>query len=608
MPIWIEPVGVDDAFLDGAGDEGAVVDALAVVRPGILVRVELHQRQRPVQRCMRLEQRPGDKMVAAERQQEGARLDELRRLALDDARRLLVVAGVEQAIAIVDDRHLLEQVAVERILRIVVEDGGGTAYRLRPEAGARPVGDGRVEGNAPDDGVGALDGLGVFPPHEGQRPGIGRVAGAAGQAARGKGVVDGVCRHRLPSRLWGILIRHSLHNCDPLFALHIRTPVSAIPRIAEPAAFTGVSRASLIACRIPSQAEAILMLKSTLAAALLVTASWHSPALSADRSRLDEIRERLHNANRWRDHVMVVAHRGGGMDGDRNRHPENSVAGVTSSIGLGVEMVELDVQKSKDGEFVVFHDSWLDRSSTCHGELAKRTLAELRQCRLVLAGSGEPTAEPIPTLREMLSVTRDRVFVNIDNKLDIDALPDIIAVARDMGMADQIVVKRNLWSAEKIAEMAALLQRSGPGAIFMPIIADDAVRDAQFLEAATSAFSADAVELIAWHKGGEPMTADGGPLFGARARAVAARGDWHLWVNTYAIVNKPAGMLSGGRGDQLATTANLPGEAYGFWVAHGATIIQTDEPAAALGWLTENGYRVPYGSTRPPDTALAASN
>ena len=336
------------------------------------------------------------------------------------------------------------------------------------------------------------------------------------------------------------------------------------------------------------------MWKSTVAAALLLAASVHSPAFPADSTRLDEIRERLQNANRWRDHVMVVAHRGGGMEGDRDRHPENSVAGVTRSIGLGVEMVELDVQKSSDGEFVVFHDSWLDRSSTCRGELAKRTLAELRQCRLVIAASGEATGETVPTLREMLAVTRDRVFVNIDNKLEIDALPDIIAVARDMGMADQIVVKRNLWSEEKIAEMARLLERSGGGANFMPIIADDAVRDAEFLEAATSAFSADAVELIAWHEGGAPMTTDGGPLFGARARAVAARGDWHLWVNTYAIVNKPAGMLSGGRGDQLATAASLPAEAYGFWVEHGATIIQTDEPQAAIDWLEASGYRVPY--------------
>ena len=129
----------------------------------------------PCMRGMRLEQRPGDEMVAAERQQEGAGSQQLLRLALDRARRLLVVAAVEQAVAIVDDGQLVERIDVERILRIAVHDRGGAADRLRPEAGARPVGHGRVERNAPDDRVGALDVLGVFAPHEGQRAGIGRL-------------------------------------------------------------------------------------------------------------------------------------------------------------------------------------------------------------------------------------------------------------------------------------------------------------------------------------------------------------------------------------------------------------------------------------------------
>jgi glycerophosphoryl diester phosphodiesterase len=342
------------------------------------------------------------------------------------------------------------------------------------------------------------------------------------------------------------------------------------------------------------QAEAILMWKNTLAAVFSLLTAGQTSALAAENGRIGEIRERLENANRWRDHVMVVAHRGGGLAEGAKLFPENSIAAVKNAIGLGVEMVELDVQKSRDGVFVIFHDSWLDRTSTCKGELAKRTLAELKKCRLVIEGTGIATGEPIPTLAEMLAVTRGRIFVNIDNKLDIEALPEIVAVARDTGMADQIVIKRNLWSAEKVAEMTGVLERTGSGPIFMPIIADDAVRDAKFLEAATSAFSADAVELIAWRQASESMTADGGPLFGAKARAVAARGDWHLWVNTYAIVNKPGGMLSGGRGDQLATAAGLPGEAFGFWVDRGATIIQTDEPAAAIEWLEANGFRVPY--------------
>jgi len=336
------------------------------------------------------------------------------------------------------------------------------------------------------------------------------------------------------------------------------------------------------------------MRKICLSLVATVLAALTAEVAHAADTRVEQIRQRLENANQWRDHVMVVAHRGGGVAAGRSLYPENSVAAVRASIALGVEMVELDIQRSSDGQFVVFHDSWLDRSSTCRGELRLRTLAELRQCRLVIEATGKATDEAIPTFAEMLAVTRGHMFINVDNKLEPADLPAIVAVARGMDMADQLVVKANIWNDDRIARLKDVLSTVGAGPIFMPIVADDAVRGAQFLETVTAAFSASAAELVAWHQPGQPMTADGGPLFTTGARAVAARGDWHMWVNTYAIVNKPAGMLSGGRGDQLATTASLPREAFGFWVDRGATIIQTDEPKAAIDWLDAGGLRVPY--------------
>ncbi|RWF98795.1 MAG: glycerophosphodiester phosphodiesterase, partial [Mesorhizobium sp.] len=45
-----------------------------------------------------------------------------------------------------------------------------------------------------------------------------------------------------------------------------------------------------------------------------------------------------------------------------------------------------------------------------------------------------------------------------------------------------------------------------------------------------------------------------------------------------------------------------------FWVDRGATIIQTDEPKAAIEWLAANGYRVPYmDEARPAEPARTAS-
>lgn len=336
-------------------------------------------------------------------------------------------------------------------------------------------------------------------------------------------------------------------------------------------------------------------MRATICMALLSALMAVSSA-AATEDRIAEIRARLGNANQWRDHVMVVAHRSGGLQAGKARFAENSLAALADAIAAGAEMVEVDVRRSADGVYVVMHDTWLDRTTDCRGEVVRRTLAELRTCRLVVEATRAPTGETVSTLAEFLAAARGRIMVNIDNKLAPADLIGMTAVAERLGMADQIVVKLNLWNEARIAEAVRLIAQMPRGVTFMPIVADDAVRDPALLETVTRAVSARAVELIAWHSGTDPMTRDGGPLFGAKARAVAARGDWHLWVNTYAIVNKSPGMLSGGRGDQLAVAAGLPDEAFGFWVDRGATIIQTDEPGAAIGWLAENGYRRPYAA------------
>ncbi|TPN48585.1 MULTISPECIES: glycerophosphodiester phosphodiesterase family protein [unclassified Mesorhizobium] len=327
----------------------------------------------------------------------------------------------------------------------------------------------------------------------------------------------------------------------------------------------------------------------------------------AGETRAGQILDRFEHANQWRDHVMVAAHRAGSMQTGKTLYAENSLAAVEGSIAMGAEIVEVDIRRSKDGEFVVMHDSWLDRTTTCKGEVVKYTLAELRTCRLVIEGTRAVTNETVSTLREMLMATRDRILINLDNKLEVGDLPGMIAVARDLGMADQVIVKENLWNQGRITAAKAAMAAVG-GVQFMPIIADDAVHDAGFAETVDHAFAPRAIELINWRAGAETLTETGGPLFSTRMRAAAVRGNWHIWADTYAIAGKPGGFLAGGRGDELAVQASLPREAWGFWADRGATIIQTDEPKAAIGWLAANGYRVPYADeVRPVEAASTAS-
>ncbi|ESZ49098.1 hypothetical protein X731_07715 [Mesorhizobium sp. L2C054A000] len=68
----------------------------------------------------------------------------------------------------------------------------------------------------------------------------------------------------------------------------------------------------------------------------------------------------------------------------------------------------------------------------------------------------------------------------------------------------------------------------------------------------------------------------------------------------YSQGARPGGFLSGGCGDELAVQAGIFGRDHGFWAERGATIIQTDEPKAAIGWLGANGFRVPYVDEAKP--------
>ena len=89
------------------------------------------------------------------------------------------------------------------------------------------------------------------------------------------------------------------------------------------------------------------------------------------------------------------AHRG--LHTEDRTVPENSLAAFRRAADAGYGM-ELDVQLSKDGEVVVFHDDTLDRVCGVSGRVDGYTLAELREFRLC------GTEERIPLFSEVLEL------------------------------------------------------------------------------------------------------------------------------------------------------------------------------------------------------------
>ncbi|MEL7012614.1 MAG: glycerophosphodiester phosphodiesterase family protein, partial [Pseudomonadota bacterium] len=90
--------------------------------------------------------------------------------------------------------------------------------------------------------------------------------------------------------------------------------------------------------------------------------------------------------------------------------PENSRAAIAAAIDHGYG-IEIDLQPSRDGEAMVFHDDQLDRLTGQPGLIREHTAAEL-SCLSLVGAAGER----IPTLVDVLALVAGRVPVLIELK------------------------------------------------------------------------------------------------------------------------------------------------------------------------------------------------
>ncbi len=104
------------------------------------------------------------------------------------------------------------------------------------------------------------------------------------------------------------------------------------------------------------------------------------------------------------------AHRG--LFDNASGIPENSLFAFRRAIAEGYG-IELDVQLSKDGQAVVFHDASLLRMCGIDGLVGEYTLEELRTMSLL------GTSETIPTFSEVLATVDGKVPLIIEYKLDV---------------------------------------------------------------------------------------------------------------------------------------------------------------------------------------------
>lgn len=156
--------------------------------------------------------------------------------------------------------------------------------------------------------------------------------------------------------------------------------------------------------------------------------------------------------------VRVASHRG-----DWRNYADNSIEGIESCIKMGVDIVEIDVSKTKDGHLILMHDKTVDRTTNGKGLVSDLTLEEIKEFKL-RNGLGRPSDFKVPTLEEAMLVAKDRIMVNLD-KAD-EYFDDVYGVLERTGTVKQTLIK----SDKPYSELRLQFGEHLDSLIFMPVV------------------------------------------------------------------------------------------------------------------------------------------
>ncbi len=128
--------------------------------------------------------------------------------------------------------------------------------------------------------------------------------------------------------------------------------------------------------------------------------------------------------------VRIIAHRAGGVEGN-----ENTVSGLEAAIEAGAYGSEIDIQRTKDGHYILNHDDTFKRVAGVKKKPGEMTLAEIR--KLDISG------DQVPTFEEMLEASRGRIvlFTELKGKTaDKKMADDAVRIIKKYKMEDECVL------------------------------------------------------------------------------------------------------------------------------------------------------------------------
>ncbi|MEV0776116.1 glycerophosphodiester phosphodiesterase [Streptomyces sp. NPDC050433] len=213
-------------------------------------------------------------------------------------------------------------------------------------------------------------------------------------------------------------------------------------------------------------AVALVLPGTTSAAAPRATAPETSPASARDDAD-----------------PLVIAHRGASAYA-----PENTLAAVDKAEELGIDWVENDVQRTKDGELVVLHDTDLKRTTDVEQVFPDRapwnvkdfTAAEVARLDAGSWFGAEWAGAGVPTLKEYLDAVEDnrqKLLLEIKAPEQYPGIEkDVLRVLRAEGWLDPAHVRNKLviqsFGADSVKAVHAQRPDVITGFLGTPAVAD----------------------------------------------------------------------------------------------------------------------------------------
>lgn len=139
-----------------------------------------------------------------------------------------------------------------------------------------------------------------------------------------------------------------------------------------------------------------------------------------------------------KSNTVIVAHRGGGDLG-----PENTIKGIGAAVKNGASWSEIDVQRAKDGKYIINHDSTFGRLTGDDRNVSEMTWEQIKKLHVKYASRNSKDNAKVPSLNDTMDFAKGNIGLLIELKgksADKKMADDVVRAIKKKRMEKEAVV------------------------------------------------------------------------------------------------------------------------------------------------------------------------